>query len=143
MKPAAMALLALSLVLAACRIAETEAQVSAAIPSPDGSNVAYLYRLEPPGGALSDFHYYVSVLPRNSSGRPWEEGEIIWRAKEIGPLYVFWTGESSLEVLLEPGLALKASIRTPSKTFAVSTRQLRSTLKAEIAGEGSPILTKP
>ncbi len=127
--------LALSCALAGCRSLETKVLELATVPSPDGSRVAYLYRLQPPGGVFSDFTFEVSIQRADSTGKPWEDGEVVWTSHEW-PLYVLWESDRSLEVLLSPGIRGHEPvwIRTPSLEYVVSTRQLETTLKSEVVG---------
>lgn len=132
--------LALAFSIAGCRIVEIQSKILAAVPSPDGKRIAYVYRLEPPGGALADFSFEVAIKQLGDPGAPWEGGEVVWTAEEIHPLYVLWASDTSLEVLLSPGRHRTATIRTPSRAYAVSTRQLKTTLKSEIAGSPEPTM---
>jgi len=133
--------IALLSVLAACgHFVEIQFLVLATVPSPDGSRVAYLYRLQPPGGVFSEFTFEVSIQDADSTGKPWEGGEVVWTSHEW-PLYVLWESDRSLEVLLSPGSRGHDPvwIRTPSREYVVSTRQLETTLKSEIAGSQAQV----
>lgn len=126
--------LALIYVLTGCRVLETKVRTISGVPSPDGTKVAFLFREEPPGGALIDDSFVVSIKDAGDLTNAWEGGEVVWSAEELWPLYLLWVDDHSLEVLLSPGTKDMKAVRTPSRHYSVTTRILRTTLKSEVAG---------
>ncbi|MBP7588731.1 MAG: hypothetical protein KBA72_12330 [Thermoanaerobaculia bacterium] len=117
---------------AGCRDVEIASREFAAVRSPDGSRIAFVYRQELAGGAISKDSFGVKIEPADPGSAAREGGEIVWTAEKLRPLYLLWVDDRSLEVLLAPGDQDIRTVKTPSSSVSVSTRRLKTTLKSEI-----------
>lgn len=127
-------ILALTFLSVGCRDVEIESREFAAVRSPDGSRIAFVFRQELPGGVISEDSFGVKIEPADPGSAAREGGEIVWTAEKLRPLYLLWVDDRSLEVLLAPGDQDIGSVKTLSSSVSVSTRRLKTTLKSEIGG---------
>lgn len=131
------ALVCASMFLGACRQQHVSLEVFS-VRSPDQSRVATVLVDYPPViAAPRPENYYLVVAEAGKPILELDPRAAVWRSNAVPPLYVFWTDDSHLEVLIQREWSSRFSgIRTKGHDgVEVTTRIVRSTQKDALFSE--------